>query len=403
MRILVLGADGYLGWPTCLHLSARGHNVLGVDNFAKRQWVAEVGASPLYPTQPFTKRAEVWRDVCAREVEGSLSTRVGDCTDHEFLRELMATYAPDAVVHYAEQPSGPWSMMGYDQAKRTLNNNVGSTLALIWAVIRERPQCHIIKLGTMGEYGTPNIPIEEGWLNLEHEGRKDRLLFPREAGSFYHTTKILDTDMLWFYVRNHQLSVTDLMQGPVYGLSTPETKLHPELGTCFHYDAVFGTVLNRFCVQALAGHPLTVYGKGGQTRGYLNLLDTLRCVELAITKGAARGELRIMNQFTEQFSVNELAERVASAATKMKLDPQITHLANRRIEKEEHFYEAKHTKLVELGLEPTLLTEEVLLELLETLRERMQTNGTRVDPDLFIPRVRWGSGFSSDLPSCHRS
>ena len=212
--------------------------------------------------------------------------------------------------------SAPYSMMGYDEARVTLSNNLNATFNAIWAVMRHAPDCHIIKLGTMGEYGTPNIDIEEGWIDIEHKGRRGKFLYPRQGGSLYHTTKIMDTDMLWFYVRIYGLAVTDLMQGPVYGLSTDEADLHPMLVPNFHYDDIFGTVVNRFLVQAVAGIPLTVYGKGGQTRGYLNLRDTLQCIALAAAHPAKKGELRILNQFTETFSINQLAERVQRVATR---------------------------------------------------------------------------------------
>lgn len=259
MRILVVGADGYLGWPTCMYLSERGHDVLGVDNYFRRNAAKELDSEPLVPTPLLDQRADIWKTVSGKEV----NVRIGDATDYEFLLSVFREFKPDAVVHYAEQPSAPYSMMDHEKASFTLKNNLLSTLNMLYAVKEVNPACHIVKLGTMGEYGTPNIDIEEGWLEIEHKGRKDKFLFPRQAGSLYHTTKIQDTDMIWLYVRLWGLRVTDLMQGPVYGLSTDEADRDERLLPNFHYDEIFGTVLNRFIVQAVADYPLTVFGKGG--------------------------------------------------------------------------------------------------------------------------------------------
>jgi UDP-sulfoquinovose synthase len=276
-------------------------------------------------------------------------------------------------------------MMGYTQARCTLDNNLGTTFNLIWAVLEHAPECHIVKLGTMGEYGTPNIDIEEGWITVEHKGRQQKFLYPRQAGSLYHTSKVLDTDLLWFYVRTHGLRVTDLMQGPVYGVSTPEADLDPGLMPNFHYDDIFGTVVNRFLVQAVAGVPLTVYGKGGQRRGYLNLRDTLQCVALALDHPARPGELKILNQFTETFSVNELAELVQKAGARLGLSVTIEPIENPRKEAEEHYYNPVHRGLLEMGLEPHFLNEGVLLHMLE----RIMAYRGKIDHARIMPRVRW--------------
>jgi UDP-sulfoquinovose synthase len=387
MRIIVLGGDGYLGWPTAMHLAARGHQVWALDNYLRRQIALETCSEPLIPTPNLTDRARIYQTLTGRKIR----VVIGDCTDRTVMAELFAEARPDAVVHYAEQPSAPFSMMGYDAARRTLRNNLEATFNTIWACLEHAPGCHIVKLGTMGEYGTPNIDIEEGWIEIEHKGRKDKFLFPRAAGSLYHTTKVLDTDLLWFYVRIHGLTVTDLMQGPVYGLATPETELDERLLPNFHYDDIFGTVVNRFLVQAVAGVPLTVYGGGGQTRGYLNLNDTLQCVELAIVRPPAAGELRILNQFTELFSVNELADRVAGAGRALGLEVQIKSIANPRKEREQHYYHPVHSGLIELGLEPHPMSEEVLVAMLEKVRRYAD----RIDRARILPRVRWNPEASA--------
>ena len=381
MRVLILGGDGYLGWPTAMHLAARGHEVLAVDNYLRRTLALQTRSESLLLNPDLEQRAEQFEKITGHRV----AVRIGDITEYDFLRSIVSDFRPDGLVHYAEQPSAPYSMRGQGEAALTLQNNLLATLNVAWAIMQELPSCQIVKLGTMGEYGTPNIDIEEGWINIEHKGRKDRFLFPRQAGSLYHTTKIMDTDLLWFYVRMANLRVTDLMQGPVYGLITPEAELDEALLPNFHYDDIFGTVVNRFLVQAVAGVPLTVYGKGGQVRGYLNLNDTLQCVSLALENPARPGELRIFNQFTETFSVNDLAERVARAALDLGIRVEISHVSNPRKEAEDHYYNPAHIGLVDLGLKPHQLTDEGLRNMLKILL-RYQS---RIDPEIIQPRVRW--------------
>lgn len=384
MRIAVLGGDGYLGWATAMDLAAKGHDVWVMDNYLRRNIARETRSEALVDTPNLHERSDRFHALTGRRIH----VHIGDCAQFDHMERLFREAQPDAVVHYAEQPSGPYSMIGYDQANRTLQNNLGATFNTIWAVLTFAPQCHIVKLGTMGEYGTPNIDIEEGWIDIDHKGRKDKFLFPRAAGSLYHTTKVLDTDLLWFYVRTYGLRVTDLMQGPVYGLATPQSTLHDDLLPNFHYDDIFGTVINRFLVQAIAGIPLTVYGKGGQIRGYLNLLDTLQCVDLALSTPAKHGELRILNQFTETFTVNDLALRVKSAAKLLGIDVEIEHIANPRKEKEEHYYNPAHSGFADLGLRPHLLSDSVLAEMLQTI-ERFKS---RIDVRKMLPRVSWSAG-----------
>jgi UDP-sulfoquinovose synthase len=381
MRVLILGGDGYLGWPTAMSFRHAGHDVMVIDNYLRRQLAAETNSQALFPNPRLPERSALFKQMTGQSIE----VAEGDCCDFEFLSEQFRSFAPDAVVHYAEQPSAPYSMIGYNEARATLSNNLIATLNVVWAVLKHAPKCHVIKLGTMGEYGTPNIDIEEGWIEIDHKGRRDKFLFPRQAGSLYHTTKILDTDLLWFYVRIYGLGVTDLMQGPVYGLSTDEADLHPDLMPNFHYDDIFGTVVNRFLVQAVAGIPLTVYGKGGQIRGYLNLRDTLKCIALAASNPPSQGELRILNQFTETFSVNELAERVRRVAEEMGLPVEIEHIDNPRKELEEHYYNPAHHGLLDLGLQPHLMTDGVIAGMLE----HVQRYRSSIVVERILPRVRW--------------
>jgi UDP-sulfoquinovose synthase len=373
MRLLILGADGYLGWPTAMAFSSKGHEVLGVDNYLRRCLHIELDIEPLFPSPNLIERVRLWKEISGKNIE----VRIGDCCDYGFLSQIIREFQPEVIVHYAEQPSAPYSMLNHKAAKLTLDNNLQSTFNIAWAVHEHVTDCHIVKLGTMGEYGTPNIDIEEGWIDIEHKGRNDRFLFPRQASSLYHTTKIQDTDLLWFYVRTWGLRVTDLMQGPVYGLSTTETELGDRLGTFFNYDEIFGTVLNRFVVQAVAGYPLTVYGKGGQTRGYLNIRDTLACVELAVMNPAHRGELQIFNQITETFTVNELAEKVAKLGKKLGCPVKIRHMENPRKELEEHYYNPTYSSFKELGLKPHYLTDKVMEGIFKKVikhRENIQTH-----------------------------
>ena len=382
MRILILGGDGYLGWPTAMHFAAAGHDVLVADNYLRRRIAEATDSEALMSAPSLTERCEIFKAVSGCDIK----VRIGDLSDPDFMYELVKENQPDTIIHYAEQPSAPYSMRGFHEARETFQNNLDVTFNCIWAVKDHAPDAHIIKLGTMGEYGTPNIDIEEGWIEIEHKGRKDTFLYPRAAGSLYHTTKVLDTDLLWFYVRTYGLRVTDLMQGPVYGISTDEADLDPRLCPNFHYDDIFGTVVNRFLVQAVAGVPLTVYGGGGQTRGYLNLRDTLQCVRLAADNPASQGELRIFNQLTETFTVTELAERVQQAGNQMGLNVEIKSIPNPRKEKEEHYYNPTHSGLMDLGLEPNYMTDAVLGAMLERILE----NRDRVVPDRIMPRVRWG-------------
>ena len=299
MRILVLGGDGYLGWPTALHLSQAGHEVAVADNFVRRHYDDELGVESLVPIEPLRTRIAVWQELAGF----TIGMYVGDLTDAMFTYHIIEDFEPEAIVHYAEQRAAPYSMIDRRHAVYTQQNNVVGTLNVLYAIAETNPDIHLVKLGTMGVYGTPNIDIEEGWLELEHNGRLDRMLYPKRPGSFYHLSKVHDSYNMEFACRIWDLRATDLNQGVVYGQATPETQLDERLATRFDYDAVFGTVLNRFAIQAVIGHPLTVYGGGNQTRGIIDIRDTVRCIQLACENPANRGEFRVFNQMTEQMSV----------------------------------------------------------------------------------------------------
>jgi len=381
MRVLILGGDGYLGWPTAMRFSGRGHDVGVVDNFARRRWVEEAGSHSLTPIGTLEERIEAWRDVSGNRID----SYVGDIAEGGFIGEILRDFEPSVIVHYGEQPSAPWSMKNVDHAVITQANNVIGSLKLLWAMSEQTPDAHLIKLGTMGEYGTPNIDIEEGFIEIEHKGRRDTLPFPKVPGSLYHLSKVHDSHNIHFACRVWGLRATDLNQGVVYGIETAETGLDERLATRFDYDELFGTALNRFAVQAVIGHPLTVYGKGGQTRGFLNIVDTLQCVELTAANPPSAGEYRVFNQFTEVFNVAELAEKVRHAGGELGMEVQVDHVANPRVELEEHYYNPTHTKLLSLGLSPVLLSETLIESMLQVIARHRE----RVDVDVIAPVTQW--------------
>jgi UDP-sulfoquinovose synthase len=386
MRILILGGDGYLGWPTALRFSARGHEVSVVDNFARRRWHREHGTASLTPIAELDERIEAWREASGKQIRGY----AGGVEDGDLLEEVVAETRPEAVVHYGQQPSAPFSMLSRERAVETQYANVIGNLNLLFAMRDHAPDAHLVKLGTMGEYGQPNIDIEEGYIEIEHKGRRDVLPYPKLPGSLYHCSKVHDSTNIHFACRTWGLRATDLNQGVVYGIETEETAGDDRLITRFDYDELFGTVLNRFCVQAVIGHPLTVYGSGGQTRGFLNIRDTLQCVELAVANPAAAGEFRVFNQFTEQFSVLDLAHLVSHAAEHLGYSVTIDHVDNPRVEKEEHYYNAIHTKLLDLGLQPTLLGE----ELVESIIHAIERFKGHVIESAIDPHTRWNPAKS---------
>ena len=381
MRILILGGDGYLGWPTALHFSDKGHEVMVVDNFIKRQIEFENSIEPLRQTPPLARRVALWHEISNKKIE----MRVGDLLNHRFVYNVLDEFKPESIIHYAEQPSAPYSMIGREQAVRTMHNNVTGNMNLLFGIQSKCPDAHLIKLGTMGEYGTPNIDIEEGYLDITHNGRNETIPFPKRPHSFYHLSKVHDTNNILFTCRVWGLKATDLNQGVVYGNSTEQVDMHDGLRTSFHYDEIFGTALNRFCTQAAIGKSLTVYGKGGQTWGFLNVRDTIRCVELASENPPQPGICEIMNQFTETFSIKNLAELVNSAAREMGLKTTVDHIPNPRDELEDHYYNAKNEKLLKLGLNPHLLSKQVLQEIIKSIKLYKH----HVDTTTIMPNIKW--------------
>ncbi|MBM7552594.1 NAD-dependent epimerase/dehydratase family protein [Thalassobacillus pellis] len=381
MRIVVAGGDGFCGWPTALYLSKQGHEVTIIDNLSRRKWDNELHSNSVTPIAPLEDRVNKWKEITGKEIK----TYIGDLNHYDFLREVFRQVKPEAFVHFAEQRSAPYSMIDREHAVFTQQNNVIGNLNVLYAIKELAPECHLIKLGTMGEYGTPNIDIEEGYIEIEHKGRKDVLPYPKQPGSFYHLSKVHDSHNIMFACKIWGIRATDLNQGVVYGLHTEETKLDPMLVNRIDYDGVFGTALNRFLIQAATGHELTVYGTGGQTRAFLNIEDTVRCVEIAAENPADRGEFRVFNQFTEYFSVQDLADKVSKVAEKEGLQAEIAHLENPRVEAEDHYYHAVNTKLRDLGLEPHLLTDDVLRDILQAVLAHKD----RVIQENILPSTTW--------------
>ena len=379
-KIMILGADGYLGVPLTVDLALKGYNLTLVDNYIKRKLSSDFSRQPLNKINKIETRVKL-----LKKINKNISFNKLDCKDEVKFDYLFKKIKPDVVVHFAEIPSAPYSMLGAKQGWNTLNNNLKSTYNLISAVKKYNSMCHIIKLGTMGEYGTPNIDIEEGWLDIKHNGRKDRFLYPRQGSSLYHMSKIMDTDLLWFNVRTHNLQVTDLMQGPVYGIHTSKFSKDNNLDTSFAYDDIFGTVLNRFIVQAIANIPLTVYGSGNQIRGYINIADTIDCIRLTLANTPKSGKLNIYNQFTQQFSVNELAKLVKTSLSKIGINTKITKISNPRIEKEKHYYNAKHTNIKKIGLKPTLLDSKVIID----IGKYVLKYKSKINKKIISPKVKW--------------
>ena len=381
MRVLVLGGDGYLGWPTAMSLSAHGHEIAVADNYLRRQMVTESNSDSLTPILDLPQRAKAWKEVSGRTIDVHLI----DLCDYDLLNRVVREFHPDAIVHYGQIPSAPYSMKDRRHAVFTQRNNIENNLNVIFAILENNIDCHLIKLGTMGEYGCPNIDIEEGYIEIEHKGRKDTLPFPRMPHSWYHASKVADSTNIHFACRVYGLRATDLNQGVVYGIHTEQTLLDDRLLTRFDYDEQFGTALNRFCLEAVIGHPLTVYGTGGQTRGFLNLRDTLACVELALLHPADPSEMRVFNQFTESFSIRDLAVEVQHAGKELGLEVEIGEIENPRSEAQEHYYNPTHTKLLDLGLVPTLLSEDLVTG---TLRMLMKYKDRAVH-DAIAPRTTW--------------
>lgn len=385
MRFLILGGDGFCGWPTSLHLAARGHDVVIVDNLSRRRIDAELGCESLTPICSPEQRLAAWRETSNRPIE---FRNIDVARDYDLLLDLIREVKPDTIVHFAEQRAAPYSMKSSRNKRYTVDNNVNATNAVLCALVEASPDTHLVHLGTMGVYGygkTKGMEIPEGYIEATlHSGGESadvEILYPVDPGSLYHTTKTLDQLLFYFFAKNDRLRITDLHQGVVWGTTTPETELDPRLVNRFDYDGDYGTVLNRFLMQAAIGHPLTVHGTGGQTRAFIHIRDTVRCIELAALNPPARGErVKIMNQTTETHRVRDLATLIAQMT-----GAQIEYLDNPRKEAPENDLKVAHDALVDLGLTPTRLSDGLMKEVVEVAGRYAD----RCDRSKIISTSRW--------------
>jgi UDP-sulfoquinovose synthase len=383
MRILIAGVDGYLGWSLANYLAARGHEVGGIDNFFRRRWVDEVGGSSAIPIASMRRR----RLAFSERHQAELKFWRGDLRDYHVVEAALDEFRPDAIVHLGECPSAPYSMIDVHHAAFVQVNNVEGTLNLLFAMRDVCPRAHLLKLGTMGEYGTPNMDIPEGFFEIEFRGRRERLPFPRQAGSWYHQSKVHGSNNIMLACKIWGLAATDVMQGVVFGTRIDEMADDERLRTRFDFDQCFGTVVNRYCAQAVIGHPLTPFGKGRQKRGFLPLRDSMQCLTLALENPPRDGEYRVFNQFEGVHDVTELALVVQKAATDAGLDVEIRNIDNPRMEMEEHYYQPDHQHLLDLGYRPTDNIEgeiRLMLDDLIVCRERIEAK-----KEVLMPDIRW--------------
>ena len=383
MRVLITGVDGYLGWALSIYLSRRGHEVAGIDNYLRRAWVGEMGSQSAIPISKMADRLMAYR----QNMGQNLRFYKGDLQDYNFVLNAYKSFRPEAIVYLGEMPSAPYSMIDVHHAVFTQNNNIIGTLVTLYAMRETVPECHLVKLGTMGEYGTPNIDIPEGFFEIEYRGRKDRLMFPRRAGSWYHQSKVHDTHNVEMACRLWGLRSTDIMQGVVFGTRIDEMGDDERLQTRFDFDQCFGTAINRFCAQAVIGLPLTPYGVGKQCRGFIPLRDSMQCITLAVENPPKPGEYRTFNQFEEVYSIMELVEKVQRVGNKLDLNVQIHPVENPRIEMEEHYYNPDHQHLLDLGYKPTHDMEaelEIMFKDLMPYRNRIESR-----KEAQLPDIRW--------------
>jgi len=392
LKIGIMGVDGYIGWPLAMHLVAWGHEVFGIDNFSRRERVHEVGSHSATPIRPIEERINAYFSTYGFEIK----FYEGDLQQDYFVDFVIEKERPDCIIHLAEIPSAPYSMIDRQHCNDTQMNNIIGTNNLLFAMQKHVPDCHMVKLGTMGEYGTPNIDIPEGFFDIEYRGRRDTLPFPRQAGSWYHLSKVHDTHNIMFACKVWRLRSTDIMQGVVHGVVTEEMRYHEDcldkqyqvdLLTRFDFDEVWGTALNRFCAQAVIGHKLTPYGKGGQTRGYIALRDSIQCLKIAAENPPEKGEYRVFNQFDECYTVNELAEHVVKIAAEFDIEAEAWNIENPRMEAEEHYYNPDHDSLRKLGFKPTHSLDDELritLPVLVKYKHRIEHRRHHI-----MPTVKW--------------
>jgi UDP-sulfoquinovose synthase len=381
---MIMGMDGYLGWTLSMYMSGRGHDICGVDNFSRREHVKEMGSQSATPIMTIGERVAAYKKATGRE----LRFYEGDLTHPDFTELVIEKEKPDCVVHLGEIPSAPYSMIDVQHCNYTQINNIVGTNNILFAMKKHVPACHLLKLGTMGEYGTPNVDIPEGSFDIEYRGRKDRMMFPRKPGSFYHLSKVHDTYNIEFACRIWGLRSTDIMQGVVHGVVTDDMA-NDDLLTRFDFDEAFGTALNRFCAQAIIGEELTPYGNGGQTRGYIALRDSMQCLTITAENPPAEGEYRVFNQFDECYSVNELAGHVVKVAGEFGIDAKVRNIENPRVESEKHYYNPDRERLPALGFRPTNdIDDELRLTIPRLMKYRKRIEAVK---ESILPKIKWRS------------
>lgn len=383
MRVFIAGVDGYLGWALAQHLVKRGHEVAGADNYMRRDWVAEMGSQSAIPICRMSERLKAFRENFGK----NLQFFRGNLADPDFVANTFRHFRPEAIVHLGENPSAPYSMIDVHHAIFTHENNLLGTLSILFAVRDICPNAHLVKLGTMGEYGTPDIDIPEGFFTITYRGRTDTLPFPRQANSWYHQTKVHDSNNVMMACRLWSLASTDIMQGVVYGTRIDAMGDDPRLLTRFDFDQCFGTAINRYCAQAVIGEPLTPYGKGRQKRGFLPLRDSMQCLTLAIENPPKKGEYRVFNQFEEVYDLTVVAETVVEVAKEIGLDAAVRHVENPRIELEQHYYNPDRNHLLNLGYQPTSDIKAELKIVLEDLMKYRDRIEARIEA--LFPDIRW--------------
>lgn len=383
MRILIAGIDGYLGWSLARYLTKRGHTVGGVDLFLRRQWVEEMGSWSAIPIASMRERLAALKEHSHKE----LLFWEGDLRDYSFVEATVRRFEPDAIVHFGECPSAPYSMIDVHHATFVQTNNIVGTFNLLFAIRDHRPEAHLLKLGTMGEYGTPNLDIPEGFFDIEYNGRRDRLPFPRQAGSWYHWSKVHGSNNIMFACGLWNLRATDVMQGVVFGTRISDDRVDDRLWSRLDFDQAFGTAINRFCCQAVIGHMLTAYGTGGQKRSFLPLRDSVHCLTLALENPPRAGEYRVFNQFEEVYDILGLAYKVQKVAGELGMDVRVANFENPRREQQEHYYRPAREHLLKLGYRPQQTVEQevrVMLGDLLKYRDRIKTR-----ENVLIPDVQW--------------
>lgn len=383
MKVFITGIDGYLGWALAQYMTHQGHRVAGVDLMLRREWVAELNSTSAVPVATREERIAAFE----KHFGTKLDFRVGDLCDYEFIKGFLAEFNPDAIVHLGQMPSAPYSMIDQKHSVWTQVNNITSNLNLLWAMREVVPDAHLVKLGTMGEYGQPNIDIPEGFFEVEYRGRKDTLPFPRQAGSWYHQSKVHDSHNTHFACRIWGLKATDIMQGVVFGTQFPGMGSDPRLRTRLDFDQCFGTAVNRFCVEAVVGHPLTLFGAGTMRRGFLPLRDAMRCLTLAVENPAQKGEYRVFNQFAEAYSIDQLAYMTQEVGQEFGLEVEVKHYDNPRSELEEHYYNPDRNNLLKIGYMPS---QDVKSELRIMIQDLMQYR-THIEQyqHVLVPDIRW--------------